>query len=879
MEVILTHDHADFDAVAAMLAAHKLRPGAVPVLPPTLNRNVAEFLALYGGVLPFTGWRDFEAEMITHLTLVDTQHVPSLKGMDAATTYAVIDHHPQGSQQPGTSYHLEDIGATTTILIEQLQTRGSAGGLAVNALEATLLALGIYEDTGSLTYNRTTPRDVRAAALLLQHGADLDKLRRFLSPPLNDEQRDLFEQLMPTLETRTLQGATVTVGTARVDSHIDQINSVARRIREIVDSAVLFVAVQMPHSIQIVARSNRDMLDVGAVMQAFGGGGHARAAAANIEAVPLGAVIDRLWTEVARHMRPVIRVADLMSHGVQLVSAEARLEDVIPQLRRIGHEGYPVTATGHGDTPVIGLLTRRDADRAWEHGLHGVRVRDVMQSGAVNISPDADVGLLEKRMVDTGWGQIPVVNDAGLPVGIVTRTDLLHHWASTHPDQPPPPPRLDRSQIRAVMGEPAAALIARIAEHAQLQSESVYLVGGVVRDLLLKRPNFDIDFVVERDAIAFAESLSQALGGEISPYAPFRTAKWRLTTAVLARLNVNDDELPDHIDFATARYEFYTHPTALPTVYNSSIKLDLHRRDFTINTLAVQLSPAALEGRLLDFYGGLEDLEAGRIRVLHSLSFIDDPTRILRAVRFEQRLGFHIEARTAELIQTAFPMLKRITGERLRNELNLLIREREPEKGLLALHERGILAAIHPAFVIDPQVEAHFKRARDPHTAWPVALPDRLALYWHIALSVAPLDALGDLCERLLINKQNAGSLIDAATLRQQPGILREPATRASQVTERLDGVSETALLAVWLVAEETLIQDTIARYLTTWRHIDTQIDGNALKAMGLPPGPGYRSILKQLRTARLDGDITTEDGERSLAKQLVREALQHDSD
>src|SRR5262249_31707917 len=155
----------------------------------------------------------------------------------------------------------------------------------------------------------------------------------------------------------------------------------------------------------------------------------------------------------------------------------------------------------------------------------------------------------------------------------------------------------------------------------------------------------------------------------------------------------------DHIDFAMARSEFYEYPTALPTVSSGTIEQDLHRRDFTINTLAVQVSPTF--GRVLDFYGGLSDLQAGLIRVLHDLSFEDDPTRILRAARFETRLGFQIEPHTAELIQTALPMLRRITGERVRNELLLLLREKQPERGLLALQSRGGLEAIHPAFKLD----------------------------------------------------------------------------------------------------------------------------------------------------------------------------------
>ena len=205
----------------------------------------------------------------------------------------------------------------------------------------------------------------------------------------------------------------------------------------------------------------------------------------------------------------------------------------------------------------------------------------------------------------------------------------------------------------------------------------LYAVGGFVRDLLLAQPNFDLDLVVEGDAIRLAQELVAATGGRLRSHRRFGTAKWILP----AELAGENGQLPDSLDFVTARTEFYEHPTALPTVERSSIKQDLHRRDFTINTLAVRLTPDRW-GELLDFYGGREDLEDGVIRVLHSLSFVEDPTRILRAARFEQRFDFEIEPRTEELIGDALDLLDRVSAERVRHELELILAEAEPERAL-----------------------------------------------------------------------------------------------------------------------------------------------------------------------------------------------------
>ncbi|MBZ0292399.1 MAG: CBS domain-containing protein, partial [Anaerolineae bacterium] len=657
MKLILTHSNADFDAIAATMAAHKLYPDAIPVLPERLNRNVQHFMMLYRNGLNFTNEADIRPKDVDKVILVDTQRAPKIKGLRANTPQIIIDHHhPYKSKNDFVS---EQVGAVTTLMVERLQREG----IPINPLEATLMALGIYEDTGSLSYGTTTGRDIQAAAWLLERNAALDTVRRFLSPPLTDEQRALLETLLVETENQIIQGHSITVCAAKVDHYIEQIASVAHQLRDTLDSSAIFIAVEMPDNLLLVGRSTDDALDVGEVARFFGGGGHARAAAATIYEKSLEEVKKQLWRQIEAKIQPVTQVENLMSYSAQTVKADQHIKDVVQHLRRIGHEGFPVTADGK----IIGLLTRREVDRAVEHGLGNLTIREIMTAGEVTLHPYDSVQALEQKMVESGWGQIPVVDDHDQLIGIVTRTDLIKHWANTHPAHAQEEHRFSIDRIEETLGTSVAQLVRVIAEHAQSSRLNLYLVGGVVRDLMLQRPNYDIDFVVEQSGIEFARSLHDSFGGDIHSFQPFGTAKWLITDEVVSNLKIDRDQLPKHIDFATARNEFYEHPTALPTVYRSSIKLDLQRRDFTINTLAIQLSPETASGQILDFCGGEADLQAGLIRVLHSLSFVDDPTRILRAMRFKRRLGFTIEARTAELISTALPMLRRITGERIRN--------------------------------------------------------------------------------------------------------------------------------------------------------------------------------------------------------------------
>jgi tRNA nucleotidyltransferase (CCA-adding enzyme) len=859
VEIILTHENADFDAVAALLAAHKLHPTAVPLLPERLNHNVASFITLYQQGLPFVRQRDWDGQP-DGIILVDTQRVTQIKPNNLPVT--IIDHHPPSHDLPaGWVYRGDSVGAATTLLVEQIR----AAALPLTSIEATLLTLGIYEDTGSLSYGGTTPRDLLAAAWLIERGAVLDTVRRYLTPPLNDDQQALLEALVKAAESRVIEGYTIIVSAVEVDHYISEISSVAHRLRDTLDPAALFILVQMPETLQLVARSTVDAIDVGEVARALGGGGHGRASAAPVNGMSCAEAVVKIWREVVLHIQPETRVRDLMSNSIHTVDAARPIAQIASQLRRIGHEGYPVVENGQ----VVGLLTRRDLDRALEHGLGKLTAREVMSGGNIVAHPNDSVLSLEQQMVESGWGQIPVAQDGKL-IGIVTRTDLIKHWARVHPPAPPSEPHLPDSQIEAVLGPAAAALIRTVAGVAQEHHIALYLVGGVVRDLLLKRPNFDIDFVAEGSAIKLAEMLRTRYGGKISSFTPFGTAKWEFDEAAARSLGLSLADLPHHVDFATARNEFYEHPTALPTVYDSSIKLDLHRRDFTINTLAVQLSPAA--GRVLDFYGGLSDLRAGLIRALHSLSFVDDPTRVLRAVRFAGRLRFTIEPRTAELITTALPMLGRITGERLRNELELLLGEATPENGLMELQARGALVAIHPAFVLSPRIGERFRAARNVTVPWEMASINLIQLYWHLLAVDIPTDKLPAWSERLMFSHGMAESMLHAARIVQHSIDLRPSDLRPSQIVPLLEGIPDLALAAAWLAADDIPVRERVRRYQLEWRYVRPHHDGNTLKAMGLTPGRCFGVILSRLRAACLDGEITDEAGEESLIQQWVRE-------
>jgi tRNA nucleotidyltransferase (CCA-adding enzyme) len=879
MDLILTHENADFDAVAAQLAAHKLTPSARPVLPRRLNRNVRHFLTLYWDELPFAHTEDLPREPVELVLVVDTQNVQSLRGMDEATRIHIIDHHPPGDDlKPEWQITTEPLGAITTLLCERLQ----AAGEPLSVAEATLLLLGVYEDTGSLTYGTTTPRDARIAAWLMEQGASLDVLSDFLHHALTDDQRELYDRLLENLHIHDIEGYSVALTSASAPDLVEEVSTLAHKLRDLLKPDALVVLVDLGRHIQLIGRSTVDAVDVARLAERFGGGGHARAAAAIVRGRSLAEAERAVLAALPDIVKPGVTVADLMSHGVQTLSPDTRARDAAAKMRRYGHEGYPVAEQGR----IVGLLTRRAVDRAMGHGLSGVRVEQIMDAGTMSVMPGDSVSRLRQVMMESGWGQVPVVDDAGQIIGVVTRTDLIRLW------ERPAPEHIARQDIERLLDQalpPALmALVRHMGRLAEEMSLGLHVVGGFVRDLLLGQPlpiarggqpGVDIDFVVEGDAIALVRRLRDIYGGETRSHKRFGTGKWLLDEVTWANIAgalavpIQDPAaLPAAIDFVSARTEFYEHPTALPTVERGSIKLDLHRRDFTINTLAIRLDPHNFGG-LLDFWGGERDLRQGMIRVLHSLSFIDDPTRILRAARLEQRLGFRIEARTEELIGHALPLLERVSGDRVRHEIEQIFLEPRPEDALCRLARLGALEAIQPGLTCGEWLRAAYRATRYVYQkpAWPTLadLPDLMFPYFALLTYHLPPDALRAICKRLKVRRRTVEDLEGVQALHAQMDALAAPSS-LSALDARLSFYNDRVLLTTWAAAPRAGIRCHIVEYAARLRYVSPHADGETLKEMGLKPGPHLGEVLRRLREAWLDGEVTNGAEERALLARLI---------
>jgi tRNA nucleotidyltransferase (CCA-adding enzyme) len=406
------------------------------------------------------------------------------------------------------------------------------------------------------------------------------------------------------------------------------------------------------------------------------------------------------------------------------------------------------------------------------------------------------------------------------------------------------------SSIKEQLPEVVVLFIRHAGDIAEKHQQRLYLVGGAVRDLLLERINIDIDIVVEGDAIKLAEMIAAPLKAKVTVHPRFGTAniKWGSRST----------------DFTTARAESYARPGALPTVKPGTIKDDLARRDFTINAMAIELNPRHF-GELIDPFGGRQDLKKKLVRVLHEKSFIDDATRVWRALRYEQRLDFKIEPATLLLIKRDIDKLKTISGDRIRHELELVLKEELPEKALRRAFELGILAKLHPSLEGDEWLAKKFDTSREH------CLPDVPSMELYLAIlcyRLGPAD-LEQLHKYLHFPKATIELMWETINIKEKGDDLAISGLAPSIIYRLLHGYSQTAYTANIICMDSPLVVEHIELYLNVLSHIHTALNGEDLKRLGVPKGPSIKEVLEKLREARLDGKIDSKREEEEMVRGL----------
>lgn len=936
MDLVICHTTADFDTLGAAAGAALLRPGSRIVLAGNAHLSVQDFLAIWRDEYPLIDRRAVDFNQVRSLTLVDASSRDRFSPLSdwfeqaeqAGVAIIIYDHHMPGGDReeaptsqdfPTAEVHIEAVGAATTLIVEALQHKA----IVPTPFEATVMALGIHSDTGSLTFEQATPRDAQALAWLMAQGANQQAIAENKEPGLSPQLQDLLGKALETLQTETVRGHQLGWVILETQGFVPGLSGLAAQLMTVLGLDTLLLGAQYQTPKQqtkavMIGRSHTNPLlpnskvDLRLIFEPLGGGGHAQAASASLKeellTEGLGAVFERALAVVRSQIPAPLTAKSLMSSPVRTILPKTSVNEAQRILLRYGHAGLCVV---NDQAELVGIISRRDIDITLRHGLGHAPVKGCMSRQIKSIEPETPITQIQDLMMTYDVGRLPVLQ-AGKLVGIVTRTDLLRQLHQAQKVYQQNTPQIKSEQTPPLTSHPPAAqtlyqqLKARISEiwpalmlladMADRKGWALYLVGGAVRDLLLTQlpesnqqshPLTDIDLVVDGAETGAGVSLAEAIKSQypqvsVQVHGQFQTAAliWHPAASSAPPLNRPSDPLL--IDIATARTEFYPYPAANPEVEASTIRQDLYRRDFTINAMAIRLNGSrekgidtandAVPGQLLDYFGGWIDLQQGHVRVLHANSFIEDPTRIFRAVRFAVRLGFTIEPQTERFIRYAIssgiyaqmqasrdktPALQ----TRLKAELKYLLSSDQWEASLTEISRLGALACLHSTLKMTPALWRQLGRMN----RWLNKFDDKylgsVQPRWLMLLEliIAQLDPpLRDRVATHLSLGAESQHLLKNLHLWEEDLLKRLPqAQRPSQIYEMLHPYGSSELLLMGDRYPYTL-GPQIWQYIAHLSSRSPLINGATLKRLGYKPGPQFGDILNTVKALTLDGELLT---------------------
>jgi tRNA nucleotidyltransferase (CCA-adding enzyme) len=963
LEIALSHNNMDFDSLSAQYALTKLHPACRMVLGYPLTGNVRSFIALNRSYLPIVQVKYIDLAKVSRFFLVDCQH---LERLDSAAQKLLVDSAPTGRSDAGSKLKLsrpltifdhhdsdptglishatsdsviEKVGSATTILVDQI----IKATIELSEFDATILAIGIFEDTGCLTYGGTTAKDAQCVSFLIAAGADLSVVREYIRPKMEQEQIALFERLLKNTEILDVYGHRFAISITQEPNYIEGLATITRQLLELNNVDGAFTVAQMRDRVHIVGRCDAKALSVKQVVQEFGGDGHAGAAAAVVKGAQVREVSERLKAVILRLAvhQPIAR--DLMETPVRTVRPDISMDEAGRIMLRYGVDGL-VVAEGE---KVVGIVSRRDIDQSTHHRLGHAKVSGFMSKPVITVDEETPLSQIQQTMVAEDIGRLPVMDAQGVLIGLVSRQDVLNSLFGVDyaKDKQLGGEMNDHIGGRKFKSRAAFTLhrkkislgkqLRELDEYTVWLAEEIgrisadcgmvsYAVGGFVRDLLLKIPNFDLDFVVEGSAIQLAEELvrrhperfelkakherfqtasliyftgpPENTSGNASAHprnapaeanAPAhpRTTQAEASasahpengsaeaTAQLNHDNGSGQRPYRNVDLSTARIEIYEKPAALPEVEASKLEHDLMRRDFTVNALAVCLNPE-LFGLLIDHFNGLQDLELKVIRILHPFSFIEDPTRIVRAARFAGRLGFHLEPKTKDQAKRAIAMgiFDDLGGVRLKEEVRMMLESPLRLKSLNILGElSGTLCYLDTHLEYNDGVRKAIRRAERLLQRYEVE--DPWVVYLGALVSEIPIERVSGVVDRLhMANKRKEIVESGLDLHRQMPLELSQ--LKRSEIYALMHGRHREALaIAAAVAVVGTDLRRAIRTYLEELADTKLDISGEDLIELGHRPGPMIGNALRQVLAAKLDKQVSTRQQQLDLAEQFLTRA------
>ncbi len=853
LQVVILREGADLDALSSAYGITLLYEDTYILLPNSLTNTVRFVLNRYKHKFKNKIVKYEDIKNLKKIFLVDTNNVsilekkyPELFKKDVQVE--IYDHHPKKKRLDNKNYtlHIENVGAATTLVVEEIEKKK----IKIDQKDATILSFGIYEDTGSFTYNMTTDRDFYAGAFLVKNGADLNLVRYVIEEKIDEDKIKIIEQLVENIHFLYVKDKKIIITSAAYERYVPDVSSLFHIIKPFENADAVFAVINLKGKITIIARSKTKDIHVGKILSIFGGWGHYSAASANIKGFTTNEIIKILEEILLKEAYSEIKIEKIMSKDILIKKKTQKIKEIKDEI-----ENYPLVIVVDEDQIFEGIVLQKVLKDALKHGLKDSPLENFIIDEIIVFSPEMSVIEAEEQIIKYSQEYFPVVKK-GYPVGIVSRMqiikslhgsvfetekDIFISRRKVIPKYVNYTNRLEKYLPEDILEE--LKFIGKIAKRLNFRA---FLVGGIVRDIVMKRKNLDIDIIVEGDAVKLVKEYAKERNLPFSVFEEFMTANVKLKNGI-------------KLDFATARRESYERPGAYPKVEKATLKEDLYRRDFTINTLAIEITEDKF-GILIDYFQGLRDIKDKAIRVLHQLSFVEDPIRILRALRFSGRFGFKLGKTTEKLLKFAVDQNLLLTAPpgRINLEFQLTFNEEKVVDIIFLMDKYKVLHQLIPEFFLDEKRESILFRLRDLIVSFGMFFDfkiDRVSIYLLALMYHLPLEISSEILDKYHFksSKKFFQEYFD------KKDIFKTVPEKNSTLYKKIKFIDKNLLL-YFCGTLDVEISDRIIKILKKEEERHLIISGEDLKKLGIKPSPIYKVILDDVFKKFLDDEIKTKE-------------------
>lgn len=824
MQVVLLQEGADLDALSSAYGLTLLNKRLKIVLPNSLNSSVLQAIEEFKNRFKdkVIKKQQLEWNKVKRVYLTDSHHTP--ENYDGEII--VYDHHEiTQKNKKNIKLHIDNTGSATTIVVEKIKKRN----IKLSTEDATILALGIYEDTGNFKFPSTTKKDIKALEYLLNFGIDFNRLRKILEDRFDREDIYVLDSLLKNINTFEINGKQIGI-TYFNDKYSKDLSRLLKYIKDFENLNAFFAVIGQKNKVSIIGRSKDEDVDVALILSLFGGGGHWYAASAKVKGFSVKEIYDILKFTISEKK---LKVEDLLEKKIPVLKSD----DSVSRFRELPH--FPLYIVVDSQGKYQGVIYDKTLKDLIKHGFENEIVSDYIQD-VITLTSSMYIFQLLRLLKTTDQEIFPVV-DGGLFLGIITRDILLKklfHEETKIQLETKPKKRninflINKSFPKEILDE-----LRFIGEISKDLGFRTFLVGGVVRDIVMGKQNLDIDLLVEGDATILLTEYAKKKGYSYFFYKEFLTGYIKTDSGL-------------KIDFATARREIYDYPGAYPRIEKATVEEDLIRRDFTINTLIVEIT-AGNFGTLFDYFGGLRDIKEKRIRILHPVSFIEDPIRILRAIRFAGRFDFKLQKDTEILLKKAVKndLLNYAPPGRIKLELELIVNEEKILQILRLMETYGILYSLFEIEKLSSEIVSKIQKVKDMMVIFKEIFsfePSKTFIYLITLISVKPLEEAYMILKNYHFDKE-ARYL---ETIYKYVSILKENGHISSYIN--LLKENKEIILATVILSEDEISDKIIDIYK---KYTNPLITGKDLIELGLKPSSEFKKILEDINYRYLIGEF-----------------------